>query len=841
MKHIAKIVLAGALVLTSGTLAFAGDSNAERIVPEVKAYRVNPHAPVIDGNLEDPVWSSSEVDLISHFTQTDPDEGANVTESTLVAVAYDEKALYVAFWCYDSEPDKVARQLVRRDRWSQSDQISLRLDPYHDHKSGYMFTVSAAGTQRDQSVANDGHTDGSWDAVWSSAVQEQPWGWSAEIEIPYHCLRFTEQASHTWGIEFVRVVNRKNEWSRWAYTPSSEGGFVSNFGHLTGLENIVPARHLEIMPYVVSSFETETKSEGNSDGRSLLGNTGVDIKYGLTSNLTLDATINPDFGQVEADRPVLNLSSYETWFPEKRPFFVEGADLWRSEYRMFYSRRIGRAPSGSVDDDQLLYYTDYPSAATILGATKLTGKLGSGTSIAFLGAVTDEEMAKYAALDSVYNQVYDADSNVVAADSSISYREGMVEPMAGYSVLRIKQDVFDQSSIGAIMTVTSQDTYHPAVTGGFDWRLRTNDNRWGFRGQTIFSRVDPEHVGFATDMVLEKTSGEHVRGAVGLVIKDPHLEINRLGMTGRNDTRHAWFWAQYRTQDDWWIVRNSYNNINGWIEYNYAGDEIEKGANFNNYVEFTNNWWFNSYFAVQAEKYTDREIWDQRRWEWPVVPTWAVSMSFGSDERKNLSFNVGPSGGTDRGGDRWGINAGIEYRPASNMEFYVSGNYSRSFNATRHVDNLTVRYDTTFVGVDTVVNEVEIDEDLFADLDQDSFRLNATASIMAHKNLSFQLSASGFISGLDYQQYRPYLDNNLYGPTQNDRHNYDYNWSSINSTMLVRWEYRPGSSLYLVWTRSRPDYDDSVNNLDLGRDFDRFFSAGSTNVFLVKASYWLNI
>jgi hypothetical protein len=812
------------LVLTAGTLAVAGDSNTERVVPEIRATRVNPHAPVVDGNLDDPVWTGGKVDLITDFTQTDPDEGELPSESTLVAVAYDESAVYVAFWCYDSEPDNVDRQLVRRDRWSQSDQVSIRLDPYHDHQSGFLFTVSAAGTQRDMRIYNDDHTDLSWDGVWHSGVRQQPWGWSAEMAIPYHCLRFQEQDEHVWGVDFVRIVNRKNEWNKWAYVPSSEHGMASHFGHLTGLQGIKPARHLEVLPYVVSSLETEPKSLGNENGLDYVGNTGVDIKYGLSSNLTLDATINPDFGQVELDQPVLNLSAFETWFPERRPFFVEGSDLWRSEYTMFYSRRVGRAPSQGIDDDQYLYEISRPKASTILGAAKLSGKIAERTSIAFLGAVTDEEIEKYAAEPLTTDTTWIGDS-VAAVDTTLIdtvFREGVVEPMAGYSVLRVKQELFDRSNVGAILTVASQDTYHPAVTGGMDWRLYTNDGKWYFRGQSIFSKVDPDNTGFATDLVVGKGSGKHIRGSVGLVIKDPHLHINRLGYTNRNDTRHIWTWWQYRTTDDWFIIRNSWNNINLWYSRNYAGAEIEKGGNFNFYIEFTNNWSLGGGSSIQAEKYSDMETRGHGLWEWPQVPTFSWWFSLNTDERKMFSFNWNPGGGSDRGGSWWANWIGMDVRPRSDMEFSIGTNIVRDLGGTRWVDN------------------PDDETTLFANLDKNQVSLRASASMMFHRNLSCQLSASGLISGLDYRNYRPYLGEGQYGPVDADQ-NYDFNWSSLNSTLLLRWEYRPGSTLYAVWTRSRSEYDDTVNDLDFSRDFDRFFSAGADNVFLIKASYWLNM
>jgi hypothetical protein len=354
----------------------------ERIIPELRATRINPTAPALDGNLDDPCWHGSDLQLARDFIQREPDEGKAATESTVVAVVYDDHAVYFAFWCYDDEPDKIDRQLVRRDRWGESDVVTVRLDPYHDHQTGYRFDISAAGVMRDCRLYNDINSDYSWDGVWDSAVKMQPWGWSAEIKIPFHSLRFADKPDQTWGMNVTRYISRRNESPWWAFSPSEDGGFVSKFGHLSGLTGIKPSRHLEILPYAMGSIETEPKDESNPDGRGYMKNTGFDLKYGIASNLILDVAVNPDFGQVELDEPVLNLSAYETYYEEKRPFFIEGANLFDTRFGIFYSRRIGRPPNGDIEDEDdryydpnFDYYTNYPNAVTILNAAKLTGKL----------------------------------------------------------------------------------------------------------------------------------------------------------------------------------------------------------------------------------------------------------------------------------------------------------------------------------------------------------------------------------------------------------------------------------------------------------------------------------
>jgi len=789
-------------------LVMADDTlSDEKVVRELRAVRINSSPPVIDGNLDDKIWQNDEIEFARDFIQREPDEGKPATETTLVAVAYDDEALYFAFWCYDDEPEKIDRQLVRRDRWGESDVVTVRLDPYHDHQTGCKFDVSAAGVQRDARLYNDTDNDYSWDGVWESDVKAQPWGWSAEIRIPFHCLRFTEKDEHTWGMNVTRYISRRNESPWWAFSPSADGGFVSKFGHLTGLEGIKPSRHFEVLPYVVSGMETETKDPvSNPDGRDYLKNIGFDLKYGLSSNLILDAAINPDFGQVELDQPVLNLSTYETYYEEKRPFFVEGANLFDTEFDLFYSRRIGRSPQGSIDDeDDISYdpdfedYTHYPISTTILSAAKLTGKLSGGTSIAFLNAVTQEENAGY-------------------ITTSGMDRAGIVEPMANYSVFRIQQDVLSNSNVGGMFTLATQDRANPVSTGGMDWRLLTGNGKWGASGQAVYSRVDGENIGLGLDGTIEKAAGEHVLGAIGIEIKDRHLDLNRLGYLSRNNLQRGWAWMQYRTNDDWWIFRNTWHNLNGWAEWNYDGYNINKGWNYNFFLDFINNWGFGGGFDMQFGEYNDLETRDNGIWKRPSSWGWWASLD--TDVRKKLSFNLNPGGGHARYGSWWANWIGVTYRPAGNMEFTAGTNYIRGFNQIIWVDN-------------------EDDNSIFADMDQDELVLRLTASVMLSRDLSVQLSGQGYISGIDYANYRRYISGENYAPYDIDE--YDFNYSALNSTFILRWEYMPGSTLYVVWTRAMSENNEDLNNLDVSRDLDRLFSGDSENVFLVKASYWWSL
>ncbi|MCK5127117.1 MAG: carbohydrate binding family 9 domain-containing protein [candidate division Zixibacteria bacterium] len=835
------IVIALSTLLLLCSFSSAETIEGTRVVPEVSATKVNPHPPKIDGFLDDVIWQKSDIEIVRDFTQRTPNEGEIASESTHVAIVYDDEAIYFGIWLYDSEPEDIQKQLVRRDRYGEADRVAVRLDPFHDHQSGFGFEVNASGVQIDYTIFNDNNLDHSWDGVWTADVQMQPWGWSAEIKIPYHCLRFPKKDVHVWGMDFARWIGRKNESDRWAFVPASQGGFTSNFGHLTDIEGIKPAKHLEILPYAVSSFKTDNKSQGNPDGRDYFKNTGVDIKYGVSSNLTLDVTVNPDFGQVELDRPVLNLSAFETYFSEKRPFFVEGSDIFNTRYDLFYSRRIGRTPRVRINkyyDPDYDYSTDVPKASSIVSAAKLTGKLSSGMSIGILNAVTAEEKEKYVA------KIMVIDSTELLHDTTYIYddREGIVEPQANYSVVRVKQDVFKNSYIGAMMTVASQDTDHPATTGGIDWRLQTNNNKWGARGQVVFSRVDNENTGFGFSGEFEKQSGEHVRGSIYWGIKDENLKLNKLGFNSTNGIRNFGSWIQYQTREPWWVFRRTWNNFNSYFTWTYDGYNTTKGANYNFNAELMNYWNIGGGIGIQADVWDAWETRGNGMWLWPDNPTYNSWFDISSDSRKKLSFNINPGYGIDREGNWWANYVGISYRPASNVELSVGTNVSRTFGATRFVSN-SVFYEVN--GSDSVAYIKSV----FGTLDKDEISPRFTANITFKRNLSLQFSARTVIAGLAYRDFRKYHGNKDYellDPATEQRvidelnANRNYNYSAINSTMILRWEYLPGSTIYLVWTRSRGERDYSVNDLEVNRDLKRLFSGGANNVFLIKASYWWN-
>jgi hypothetical protein len=769
-------------------------------------------SPKIDGELNDDTWRTGSFEYAVGFRQLTPREGEQATESTVVAIAYDDHAAYFAFWCYDSEPQKIIKELVRRDRGTEADQVSVRIDPSHDNQTGCRFGLNAAGVKRDERLFNDVEADGSWDAVWEGETRMQPWGWSAEYRIPYSILRFPEREEYVWGLSVTRYISRKQESVWWAFSPSTEGGMVSTFGHLTGMSGIRPDTRIEILPYSVAKLESEPKRPGNLDGRDILGNTGVDLKYVVSGDIALDATFNPDFGQVELDEPVLNLSAFETFYDEKRPFFLEGANLFDTEYSLFYSRRIGRAPRGWAPDAH--HYISRPSVTTILGASKITGKVSERTSIAGLWALTQEEKAKY-------------------VDTLGFEKTAVIEPFASYSVLRFKRDFFRTSYVGAMTTSVGQKDRYPSHAGGIDWRLFTDNGVWGTSGQTLLSRTAGGEVGYATTMIASKEAGKHTRGAVGLETADKKVNLNALGYIQHNDFREIWGWFQYRFTKPFWILNSIHNNFNGWLVWNFDDLPTGQGWNYNFNVEFKNGWYLGGGFEQNAEVWDIFETRGNGAWNEPSQWSWWSDLTTNSS--KVIWFETNPGSGEGAYGAWWANYVGIGLRPKSNIQITLGSNYERTFGVRRWVGNFTDEHTGKRVSV-------------FALRDQDEITPRMSFSMNVTRDLSIQFSGQMLISALDHSEYRRYLGNESYAPlgdlatVESLESANDYNYRAFNSTLVFRWEYRPGSTIYLVWTQAR-EGDQCLNDLDISRDWRGTFSSltPSENVFLVKANYWFSL
>ena len=793
------IVVSILLLFTATNLATAGNDTTATIWAVRASGKIR-----IDGRLDDEVWSHAP--RLCDFVQREPDEGKPPTESTCVMVAYDDRAIYFGIELFDSEPRKIVRQLTRRDRWIRADDISVTIDSYHDHKTAYGFRVYASGTQRDTYYYNDGEADSDWDAVWDAATRITDRGWIAEIRIPYDCLRFPAKDEQTWGICFSRFICRKNELDRWPFIPESAGGFVSNFGHLKGIRGLQHVPNIELLPYTVAYAERGPASDSDPDGRSYSLDAGFDIKYRLTSNIMLDGTINPDFGQVEADKTVLNLSKYETWFPEKRPFFLEGIKIFDTPFNLFYTRRIGHPPS--LEPEGVDHYIDLPTETAILGAFKITGRTARGTSIGILEGVTQREEATY-------------------VDEDGKKRKGVVEPEANYLVVRLKRDVLENSSVGFVATAVNQAMFGPHYVSGLDWVVRMKNGDYKSEGQVVGSRSCEGEIDWGGLVTLEKEGGEHILGGIKAEYRGKNLDLNRLGFLDRNDYRALWLEIKYRTIDPWWIVRRSSQGIDVAYTENLRGTPLMRGMHLECQFQLSNFWMCGcGMWLDYASKFSDLETEggpllalpkERRWWGW-----------FKTDESKRFAFGVLLSSGDAWDGRATEFRTGFEAKPKSNIEVRVEARYWSQDDVSRW---LTCLEDEDGRRTDEIFGE------------ENARRVDLTlrGTFTFTRDLTLQIYAQPFIASVDYRNFKRLIGHDRFEPV--DRSVYDeeeeqpdFTWSSLNTNVILRWEYMPGSTLYLVWAHSR-DNSTSQGEFAPAHAWDDLLAVAGENTLLAKISY----
>jgi hypothetical protein len=799
------------------------------------------------GEPDDAAWSRAAP--ITAFVQRDPNEGAAPTFATEARVLYDDTAIYVAVKAFDPEPDRIKAFLTRRDVNTSSDWIRVYIDSYYDRRTAYSFAVNPAGVKLDTYHFDDTNEDGSWDAVWDVTIRMEADGWSARFRIPFSQLRFSRGHDGRLGFAIARVVARTNELTTWPLLSKTASGFVSSFGELRGLVSPPAGKRLELVPYTVGELTTLPMHPGNPLHRSpdTASRAGLDLKYAVTPGLTLTATVNPDFGQVEADPAVVNLTAFETLFDERRPFFIEGSGNFSFACRdcnLFYSRRIGRPPRGSplLADGE---FVSRPGESTILGAGKLTGRVGS-FSVGSLVAATQEESAQIA---------FGADR-----------RAAVIEPRTLYSVSRIKREFADQSSVGVILTTTNRTivdgvTFLPssAVIGGadFDWRL---GSRWQLAGSWAGSRIggsagaierlqrssvhnfqrpDAGHVeldplstrlsGHMGSFGFAKIAGERTRMSVGMGYQSPGFEPNDLGFVQRTDWIPQNSWLQIRWDTPGRYVRNVRLNFNQWAAFNFGGDVLNNGVNVNAHWSFQNQW--SSGFGVNGNF---RTVDDRRTRGGPGVytnPGWNAWQYMNTNDRRLVSLAWSSSFGRSPSGywSFWNAEPAVTVRPASAFSASVGVRYSRSNEDAQWVQNVTAGGRTSYV---------------FAHLDQTTTSMTARVNYTITPALSLEIYAQPFASAGAYHGYKELVQ------PRADRHadryvpfayegGADFNVLSFRTTNVLRWEYKPGSALFVVWQQGREGFLPR-GDMSVSRAFGDVFATPATNTLLVKLAYWIN-
>jgi Domain of unknown function (DUF5916)/Carbohydrate family 9 binding domain-like len=844
-----RLALLVALLLSAAPFAFAANWPDR---PTLTAVRVTT-PPVLDGDLSDAAWQNAPE--FTDFTQHDPNDGQPATMRTSVRIVYDDDAIY--FGAKMEDPERPTAILARRDSFTQSDFLSINIDPQHDRLSGNAFTVSPANVQVDTVLYNDIGEDGSWDGVWDSVSKIVPDGWIAEVRVPFSQLRFSDKPVHVWGLNITRRTVRNNEWVRIVNTRKGETGFVSHFADVVGLEGIRRGRSLELVPYGVIRGDVHTRADRSDpllDPRESRMDGGLDVKYALTSSLTLTGTINPDFGQVEVDPAVVNLSEFETFYPEKRPFFTEGVANFRFgdtpapthfnfvfAPQIFYTRRIGRAPQASPDAE----FVDAPAETTILGAAKITGRLPNGWNVGVLDALTDAERARF-------------------VDGTRTGRQ-QVEPMTNYFVSRATKEIRDGTRVGFIFNSVNRrlpdeltSLRESAITGGVDGYTSFRNKSWILEGSLVgsnvkgsesaialtqqsssryFQRPDAGHVeldptrtslsGWGGKAMISKATGTW-RPNVQIQAYSPGYEVNDVGFMLRADVISAHAVMQYVNQNPTKRYREKHVWTGLWQTRNFDGDTVERGLFADHFATLANYWEYRTALYVIPGSFSDTLTRGGPLVRSPGLV--AFDGNIGTDSRKRFYGGVETHiESSDDGSYIREVDLSFNVRPAENVEIGISPEYTSSHTQTQFVDAFA----------DPTATQTYGRRYLFSELEQRTFEIKARVDWTLTPRLSFQVFIQPFIASGDYhdatslaaartRDYTPYAG----APEP------DFNFRSVRGSAVVRWEFRPGSALYVAWNENRSDVA-PIGDFSFSRDLRAIPTAPSHDVFLVKLSYWL--
>lgn len=809
-------------------------------------------APVIDGKDDDAVWKNAPP--ITDFTSWQPTEGKPPHFKTEAKVGYDAANLYVFVRAFDAHPDSIIQLLERRDTFTPSDMIWLFVDSYHDKRTGYEFGVNAAGVKIDQAVYNGGNEDGAWDAVWDVATTIDSLGWTAEFRIPLSQMRYSTDESHTFGFTVDRDIYRYNERVSWPSFSQAKPDLVSQLGDLNGMDSLETPRRLEAMPYAVTKrASTITNNRFTNPSNIELGG---DFKYRVASNITLDGTINPDFGQVEADPAVLNLSAYESFFDERRPFFVAGRGLFRfdvncsqvncSSEGLYYSRRIGRTPSlaGAYGDTVPLTPT------TILGAAKLTGRTPSGFTLGVLDAVTQREA-------SPGDTTFEPRANFAVARATQDLRGGNTTIGGFVSGVNRQMDSWSSPFLASGAYTAAVDfrnrfynnTYE--VSGSFDGsriqgsreaiqRLQTNAVHYYQRPDANLPLDSNRTVlgGDAEEFKFDKVGGQHLMFESAYQRRSAGFEINDVGFLRRADQQSWSTWVGYFDRRERFFYQRFQWNNNWWQYWTTDGLPLEAAYNTNFHITLKNNYGlhFGGTLGQLGATYDDRASRGGPAVRQDSYLSPWVSIN-GNDRRALVPyFNWNWFSGSAGRNRNWNVSPEIDYK--------IAGRFSSAFSVS-HSRNVA---DNQFYG--TYVDDANRSHYTFAHLDQTTNSATIRVNYTFTPTVSIQGYLQPFVSKGTYSNVRELSSNpraeaydaryQVYGDTSVTNDPGGFNFKELQSNLVFRWEYRPGSTLFAVWSEGRQGSDPFEGTQNFRGDIRNLLSLHPANTFLVKMSYWFN-
>ncbi len=795
--------------------------------------------PVIDGHDTDDAWSLAVP--IRDFRQFDPGEDLDPAFRTEARVAYDDHNLYVVVRAFDPHPDSIVSLLSRRDVKTASDQIKIVIDAFHDRRTGVEMAINPAGVKRDFAIYGDIIEDPAWDGVWDAAVSVDSLGWIAEFRVPFSQLRFKDQDAHEFGFGIWRDIARLNERDSWPVYRRSVNAFMSQLGTLEGLTGIAKARRLEVLPYAVAKSESYPTTPGAAAMRSRVTG-GLDLKAGLTPNITVDATVNPDFGQVEADPAVLNLSAFEIRFDERRPFFLEGAGMYRCSgpcEGLFYTRRIGRTP-------QLRSSASDPAFTSIIGASKLTGTFANGVSIGLVDAITErvlgssgrtiEPQTNYL-VGRVVREWKGGTAQLGAQVTNVSRSlDATTAPLLRRSATTaLLQGYVDLSDAWRFLAYTANGT----VDGSAEAIALTQTNSVHYYQRPDHEqRYDPTRTslgGMAYSAELVKRKGWW-RSDTYLRRADAGLELNDFGFVNLvNDQQVTQrFDITQMTPSRW--LRTASSSVTLESHWTLGGLPAARLAQWSGSVTFPNSW--GASLTLSGSDLGGVNCVSCSRGG-PVLrqsPKMGMRVDIIGDPRPTWVPRAAIRFGTSDVGRSWyrGGDVSTEVRVASRFSASLTTSFDHVVNDQQWAANFgTLRSDTTHY--------------TFARLEQHILTLTGRANVTATPTLSFQLYAQPFVTTGHFSDWRElanpraplYADRfrSFSGPAAILR---DFNVKQFNSNIVMRWEYRPASALFVVWQQGRQQSELNQGVFDAPRDVRDLFRARPDNTLLVKLSWWFN-
>jgi hypothetical protein len=837
-----------------------------------ETVRLAGEAPAIDGRLDDEAWRQGE--WSGEFRQQIPTEGASPSAKTELKILYDDRHLYFAIRAHD-DPAKVHRYPGRRDDFS-GDIVGICFDSYNSKKSGFELDLTAGGGKIDLILFGETEWDTTWDAVWDGKVAHDEQGWTAEFRVPFNQLRFGPQPEQVWGMHAWRWIDRNQEEVQWQLIPRQNTGRMYQLGELHGIRDLPRQRHLELLPFALGRASTgPSVPDGGTDGA---GSLGLDAKLGLTSNFTLDATVNPDFGQVEADPSVVNLTAYETFYQEKRPFFLEGRKILsfevEDEDQLFYSRRVGAPPSGVPflgPDEEM---SSIPESTTILGAFKVTGRTDGGTSVAVLQAFTQKE--------------------TVSVASPLGQRDAVVEPYGSYTVARLHKD-WDKgtTSLGGMLTSTHRWADDAAITsflptqatsGGIDFTRSFADRKWVLEANGVASHVkgdpaailalqrnavhyyqrpDASHLGVDPSATSLSGHGGMVRfgrsDTSRLRLTDhfhwysPGLELNDVGYLRQADVMANQVFLGWSEPSPQGIFRSYSLELAREDQWDFGGLKTRSDTELEASGQFKNKWRAEASLSYQ-------DVVDTRMLRGGPALRWhdyyEGQAFLGSDGSRRVSAHASGSYSWARDDDSraWNTGVGLSLRPSNRLELSGSVSYEKV------LDNLQY--------VDTADRESGEPRWVLGRIDQDTWNFTFRVNLSITPDLTIQYYGSPFIGTGLYSDFKRASDTlaqdnasryHLYAPDEiaysADANGYrvteagggpsyafrnpDFSFRQFRSNLVARWEYKPGSSLYVVWSQGRTGYAPESEG-SFSSNWDALWQQRPDNVFLVKFSYWFS-